>query len=98
MGVAKRDMMEHQQALENATNIAIDAGVLVVCEHCDTTVYQVGDDVDQAIEYADERYEDMQYEGMFESREQMHALIKEAIESNPGEDCFHCAEKLCGDD
>lgn len=98
MGGVKRDMMQHQDALQNAIDIAIEAGVLELCEHCNTTVYQISDDVEGAYQFADERFDDLQYEGMFESKGEMHALIKEAVETNPGEECFHCKERLFGDD
>ncbi|MBZ4679577.1 hypothetical protein [Shewanella sp.] len=98
MGGAKRYMEEMEAQSHLAISIAIDAGSLERCEYCESTVFQGSGDIDAACDLGEQQYDE--FEGAFESLEEMKALIKDVIESgdHAGECCFHCDERMNGDD
>nr|WP_163503019.1 hypothetical protein [Halomonas socia] len=99
MGVTKRWMEQEEQKLNVATGIAIRAGVLDRCEFCDSTVYSTGESVEEAYKVGNTMFSNGELDA-FESRREMTDAIKATVESpdHAGDCCYHCHERMFGDD
>ncbi|WP_146029444.1 hypothetical protein [Vibrio diazotrophicus] len=97
--MAKKHMEEEREKFEIATSVAIKARVLECCEFCGTTVYQGSEDIEDAYKLRNTMYTSGEL-GIFESRREMTDAIKDSVESgeHSAECCFHCHEKIYGDD
>ncbi|HBT0399322.1 TPA: hypothetical protein MA053_002474 [Klebsiella pneumoniae] len=100
MSIIKRHMEDQQDKFNVATNIAIEAGVLERCEYCEATVFQGDEDIEEAYKLGNTQFSKGKFEGFFESRREMTDAIKDAVESgdHAAECCFHCHDKMHGDD
>ncbi|MFM5757777.1 hypothetical protein [Aeromonas hydrophila] len=93
-------MEKQEDQFRVATEIAIEAGVLQRCEHCDSTVFQGDEDVTEAYKLGNSKFSRDEVTTVFATRAEMTDAIKSACESgdHAGECCFHCDEKIFGDD
>lgn len=100
MSIVKRELEATQDRFNVATEIAIEAGVLERCEFCEATVFQGGEDVEEAYKLGNTQFSQGELVGVFASRREMTDAIKAAVESSDhaAECCFHCTEKMYGDD
>lgn len=89
-----------QDKFQAATDIAIEAGVLERCEFCDITVYQGDEEIDEAYKLGKFKLSRGEFGNFFTSSEEIMKAIKDAVESgdNAGDRCYHCHEKMFGDD
>lgn len=100
MGMAKRHMEEEESKLNVATDIAIQAGVLQRCEYCESTVFQGNEDIEDAYKLGNTLFTSGEVNGQFESRREMTDFIQGAVQSgdHAADCCYHCHEKMYGDD
>jgi hypothetical protein len=92
MGVAKREMEDHEAKFGAALDIAIQAGVLEQCEFHDGCIFELSGDLDAAYKLGNSRFTAGKLNGTFASRREMTDLIKEAVESNSADECPSCAK------
>lgn len=100
MSIIKRHMEDQQDKFNVATDIAIEAGVLERCEYCEATVFQGGEDIEEAYKLGNTKFTKGEFDGFFKSRTEMTDAIKDAVESgdHAAECCFYCHEKMYGND
>lgn len=100
MSIVKRALEADQDKFNVATEIAIEAGVLERCEYCEANVFQGGEEVEEAYKLGNTKFTQGELDGTFADRREMTDAIKAAAESgdHAAECCFHCDEKMSGDD
>lgn len=100
MSTVKRYMEMEQDHFNAGTEIAISAGVLERCEYCENTVFMGDEDVEEAYKLGNTLYSKGELGNVFSSRKEMTDAIKDAAESgdHAAECCFHCQERMFGDD
>jgi hypothetical protein len=95
MGVAKRLMEHHEHQRGVAVSIAIQAGVLMVCEYHEDCVFDGGRDPEGAYKLGNAKFTAGELTEVFETRKEMTDSIKDAIEDNYGiSKCPRCAKML----
>ncbi|EKO3434118.1 hypothetical protein ACE34P_002524 [Vibrio fluvialis] len=100
MSTIKRHMENEQHKFDVATDIAIQAGVLQLCEYCDSTVFQGSGDIEDAYDLGADMYASGDLGNVFDSEQDMIDAIENTVQSgdHSGEVCFHCDEMINGDD
>jgi hypothetical protein len=88
MSEAKRLLAHFEEQQWVAKGIAIDAGVLRVCEF-HGEAFESDPDREPAYRLGNRRFSAGKMEGIFESRHEMTDAIKSAIEDQPDE-CVSC--------
>jgi hypothetical protein len=94
MGWAKDEMMRHQDQLVEATEIAVQAGVLKRCEFHDDIVWDVFGDHAEAYKIGNARFTAGELRADFRSRRELTDAIKAAIEHSGVSGCPLCAKLL----
>lgn len=91
MGVEKHRLIKEGEKHGAATQIALDAGLLKECPyHNGTLIDKSSDDNTPGYELADKRIWSGELNGVFVSREEMVALVDDAV-SDGGARCEECA-------
>ena len=91
MGGIKRMMEEHAAQRDVAIGIALECGVLKICEFHDT-IYEGSCDFEAAYKLGNAKFTAGKLEGVFEARREMTDIIKEVIEDHSAEECPSCAK------
>jgi len=93
MSFVKRMMEERQYQRGVAISIAIQAGVLRVCEYHEDCIFDGGHDREGAYKLGNAKFTAGELTEVFETRKEMTDSIKDAIEDNYGPDeCPRCAK------
>lgn len=92
MGGAKRLMEEQDAKSAAAIDIALEAGVLKQCEFHEGSIYEGGQDIENAYKLGNHRMSRGELEGVFKSRREMTDAIKEVVDENAAEECYACAK------
>jgi hypothetical protein len=75
-----------------ALDVAVEAGVLQVCEHHTDGIFRGGRDVQNAYKLANARYTVGEMD-MFSSRPEMTDAIKEVVSDHSMDKCSWCAQR-----
>ena len=94
MGRAKDEMMRQQELLEEATRIAVHAGVLGSCEIHEGFVWELGGDHTDAYKLGNALYTKQTLATPCKSRKELTDAIKEAIGQAGMGGCPLCAKML----
>lgn len=95
MGGSKRLLEEHEERLSAALRIAIDAGVLKVCEFHDDCIFDGGEAIENAYRLGNTMFSASKLGNVFETRRQMTDCIKEVVEDNYlADECPRCTKFL----
>lgn len=92
MGSNKRMMEEHQEKLDAAMQIALQAGVLKQCIDHEECVFEGSNNIEDAYKLGNTLFTSGKVNGTFSSRREMTDLIKEVVEAHPSEECPRCAK------
>jgi hypothetical protein len=88
MGAMKRLMEEHEQQLDVGRQIAIEAGVLELCEFHEVAVYN-NRNVERAYRLGNTKFSAGALRGVFDTRREMTDAIQKAVEESAIE-CYFC--------
>jgi hypothetical protein len=91
MGITKRMMEEQEEQRRIATEIAIEAGVLVSCEYHEEVYDAFSGDETPAYKLGNYKLSNGKLGGVFSSPREMTDAIKAAIE-DAGMECYSCAK------
>jgi hypothetical protein len=91
MGAMKQQMMHEQEQREEATRIAVDAGVLKSCPYHGEVYDPLNGDNTPAYKLGNYRFSRGELNVEFSSRPEMLDAIKAAIE-DAGMECGYCAK------
>ncbi len=91
MGQVKRELERVEARRGKATEIAIEAHVLRVCQFHEDAVYETGGDVVEAYKVGNARYDKDSLGKIFLSRRDMTDHIKYVVE-NAAMECWACAK------
>ena len=94
MGLTKRRMELREAQLDEATNIAIEAGALKRCELHSEIVWNVFDDPSVAYRIGNARFTAGELQTDFASRRELTDMIKEAIDEAGLDGCPLCERML----
>ena len=94
MGRAKDEMMRREEQIEEATDIAVKAGVLSRCEYHPEIVWDNFGDHEDAYKIGNARFTAGELQTRFESRRELTNAIKAAIEEAGMDGCPICAKML----
>ena len=98
MGQAKHEMMRHEDNLVEATQIAIEAGVLGSCPYHPGTVWAITVSAhSNAYKIANARFQARQLKGKYRSLREVTDTIKEAIDAAGMEGICTSCDKLLAD-
>ena len=92
MGLAKRELEEHEAKCQVALGIAIEAGVLESCEYHDDTLLEGSSDIEEAYKLGNSKWSKGELSGIFESRREMTDIIKSVVEERWAGECPSCAK------
>ena len=92
MGMQKRLLEEYEAQRSVAESIAIEAGVLSVCELHDET-YAPGNDIEDAYKYGNDKFTKGDLRCRFEDRKELTDVIKDVVTDCPDE-CSRCADVI----
>ena len=95
MGLTKRWMESQEAKREEATDIAVQAGVLERCDIHEEIVCDTFGDPTEAYKLANAKFTADELQEDYESRRELTDKIKEAIEES-SDDCPYC-EKILAD-
>jgi hypothetical protein len=91
MSQAKRSLEAQENKRRVAAEIAISAGVINRCEMHKDCLFAADADKAGAYKLGNHKFDNNELEGVFETRLEMTAAIKAAIEDNSGqEECPRC--------
>ena len=93
MGFAKREMERHYELLGEATEIAVEAGVLEICEAHGTVMCTFAGDDAAAYKLGNAKFTAGTLRNEFQSRPELTDLIKKAIEES-SDGCPQCQKVL----
>lgn len=94
MGRAKEEMMRQEALFDEATGIAVAAGVLGQCEWHPEIVWDLFGDREDAYKLGNARFSRGELSSHFESRRELTDAIKNAIEQSGMDGCPLCAKML----
>ena len=94
MGRAKDEMMRHDAQIQEATGIAVEAGVLRTCEYHTDITMEGGADPQEAYKIGNARFTRGELQARFESRKELTDAIKAAIDEIALDECPLCAKML----
>lgn len=89
MGMQKRLLEEYEEQRSVAEYIAIEAGVLSVCELHDE-IYAPGNDIEDAYRYGNSKFTKGDLACRFEDRKELTDVIKDVVTDCPDK-CSRCA-------
>lgn len=93
MGLTKRWMESQEAKREEATDIAVQAGVLERCEFHKDIVYDTFGDPTEAYKLAKAKFAAGELQENYKSLQELTDKIKEVIEESSSS-CPHCAKLL----
>lgn len=90
MGGGKRMMEDEDHKRQVALQIALDAGVLEVCDLHEDSILEGSEDIEQAYRLGNSKFSSGKLNDLFKNRTEMTDYIKDAVESNSSDECYFC--------
>lgn len=91
MGSAKRELDALEEKRQYAIQIAVESGVLQVCEHHDDILLDGGNDLEDAYKLGCTMFDSGDLSTAFESKSELTSLIEDVFTENADDECHSCA-------